>query len=100
MYFEYELSSFLEDDLTDQFVEYVIRNIKDVLEEQPWFEGKTSIDREVVLIDQNLWDKAEIMIDNAMCDFLPEETYNAYTAQRRESSENLRLERINIEYAV
>lgn len=99
-YFEYELSSFLEDDLTDQFVEYVIRNIKDVLEEQPWFEGKTSIDREVVLIDQNLWDKAEIMIDNAMCDFLPEETYNAYTAQRRESSENLRLERINIEYAV
>ena len=47
-YFEYELSTFLEDELTDQYVEYVIRNIQDVLEAQPWFEGKTSIDRDAV----------------------------------------------------
>lgn len=97
-YFEFDLSAFLEDDLTDQFVEHVIRNIRDVLEDQPWFDGNISIDRDAVLIDQNPWDKAKIMIDNAMYDFLPEETYEAYTAQRRESTENWYLDRVNMEY--
>ncbi|QNM05920.1 nSTAND3 domain-containing NTPase [Qiania dongpingensis] len=97
-YFEYELSSFLEDDLTDQFVECVIRSIQDVLEAQPWFDGKISIDRDIVLIDQDIWGRAEIMIDNAMYDCLPRETYDTYTAQRREASDNLRLERSSMEY--
>ncbi|MCD2492663.1 ATP-binding protein [Lacrimispora sp. NSJ-141] len=97
-HFEYNLSAFLEDDLTDQFVEFVIRSIQDVLEAQPWFDGKISIDRDIVLIDQNIWDKTEIIIDNAMYDHLPREAYDIYTAQRRESSDNLRLERSSLEY--
>ncbi len=96
-YCEYELSTFLEDDLTNQFVEYVVCSIQETLETQPWFEGKTGVDQDVVLIDQNIWRKAEIMIDNTMYDLLPEEVYEEYTAQQRESRYNHFLERDSME---
>lgn len=92
-YFEDDLCSFLEDDLTNQFVGYVLGGIRDALEKQPWFEGEISVDRDEVLIDQNIWDEAERMIQNALCDALPEREYDAYTARRMEASDNLRMER-------
>lgn len=92
-YFEFELSTFIEDDLTEQYVEYVRESILEALYEQPWFEGTIDLDQDTILIDQNIWKNAEVMLDNAMYDYLPEDVYEAYTSQRRESINNMHFER-------
>lgn len=91
-YLENEVASFLENDLTEQFIAYVMCAVREVLEGQPWFSGKTSLTEDAVLIDQNIWGEVEIMIDNAMCEVLSEADYDSYTARRREQRHSFYLD--------
>lgn len=91
-YCETDLSCFLHEDLSQQYIDYASSYIENELFDFEDIIGKLKVDIDVLFIDQDIYAEVDAIIDVVLSDVLPESIYAEYLGQKRESEHNLFIE--------